>query len=122
MALWYTPRLPAVPIRDVLMAEPGGNPPMEAFFGTDLQVTPEQMLAWVIKCWSLEVIFKEARARLGLNRSNQPIGAVLDLHRSDVHARTAQLRESAVMQRATTPEVGMRGMRTGMAATKSISH
>jgi hypothetical protein len=48
-------------------------------------------------CWSLEVTFEEARARLRLNRSNGPIAAVLDLHDSDVHAKTTQLRESAVM-------------------------
>jgi hypothetical protein len=36
--------LPAVLIRDVLVAEPEGNRRVEAFFCTDLQATPEQIL------------------------------------------------------------------------------
>src|SRR5688500_7125653 len=46
-ALWYTRRLPPVAIRYVLVADPEGKLRMEAFFCTDLQAAPEQILAWV---------------------------------------------------------------------------
>jgi hypothetical protein len=70
-ALWYTPCLPPVAIRDVLVADPEGKLRMEAFFCTDLQATPEQILAWVVMRWSVEVTFEEARAHLGLETQRQ---------------------------------------------------
>jgi hypothetical protein len=44
---------------------------MEAFFCTDLQATPEQILAWVVMRWSVEVTFEEARTYLGLETPRQ---------------------------------------------------
>ena len=70
-ALWYTPRLPPVAIRYVLVCDPEGKLRMEAFFCTDLQATPEQILAWVVMRWSVEVTFEEARAHLGLETQRQ---------------------------------------------------
>jgi DDE superfamily endonuclease len=70
-ALWYTPRLPPVAIRYVLVADPEGKLRLEAFFCTDLQVAPEQILAWVVMRWSVEVTFEESRAHLGLETQRQ---------------------------------------------------
>ncbi len=70
-ALWYTTGLPPVEIRYVLVADPEGKLRMEAFFCTDLQATPEQILAWVVMRWSVEVTFKEARAHLGVETQRQ---------------------------------------------------
>jgi hypothetical protein len=70
-ALWYTPGLPPVAIRYVLVADPEGKLRMEAFFCTDLQATPEQILAWVVMRWSVEVTFEEARAHLGVETQRQ---------------------------------------------------
>ena len=70
-ALWYTPGLPPVAIRYVLVADPEGKLRMEAFFCSDLQATPEQILAWVVMRWSVEVTFEEARAHLGLETQRQ---------------------------------------------------
>ena len=39
---------------------------MEAFFCPDLQATPAQILSWVVRRWSVEVTFEEARAHLGV--------------------------------------------------------
>jgi hypothetical protein len=64
-ALWYTPRWPPVAIRYVLVAAPEGKLRMEAFFCTDLQASPEQILPWVVLRWSVEVTFEESRAHLG---------------------------------------------------------
>jgi hypothetical protein len=70
-ALWYTPGLSPVEIRYVLVADPEGQLRMEAFFCTDLQATPEQILEWVVMRWSLEVTFEESRAHLGLETQRQ---------------------------------------------------
>jgi hypothetical protein len=70
-ALWYTPRLPPVAIRYVLVADPEGKLRMEAFFCTDLEATPAQILPWVVMRWSVEVTFEEGRAQLGLETQRQ---------------------------------------------------
>jgi hypothetical protein len=70
-ALWYTPRLLPVAIRYVLVADPAGKLRMEAFFCTDLEATPVQILQWVVRRWSVEVTFEEARAQLGLETQRQ---------------------------------------------------
>ena len=70
-ALWYTPRLPPVEVRFVIVCDPAGKLRMEAFFCTDLQATPVQILHWVIMRWSLEVTLEEARGHLGLETQRQ---------------------------------------------------
>jgi hypothetical protein len=70
-ALWYTPRQPPVAVRYVLVADPEGKPRMEAFFCTDVQATPAQILQWVVMRWSVEVTFEESRAHLGLETQRQ---------------------------------------------------
>src|ERR687895_1272728 len=57
-ALWHTPGLPPVDIRFVLVGDPEGKLRMEAFFCTDLQATPMQILTWVVMRWSVEVTFE----------------------------------------------------------------
>ena len=71
IALWYTPRLPPVAIRYVLVADPERKLRMEAFCCTDLEATPEQILQWVVMRWSVEVTFEECRAHLGLETQRQ---------------------------------------------------
>jgi hypothetical protein len=70
-ALWHTPGLLPVEIRFVIVCDPAGKLRMEAFFCTDLQATPVQILAWVVMRWSVEVTFEEARAHLGLETQRQ---------------------------------------------------
>jgi hypothetical protein len=70
-ALWYTPRLPPVAIRYVLVVDPEGKLRMEAFFCTDLEATPVEILQWVVMRWSVEVTFEEGRAHLGLETQRQ---------------------------------------------------
>jgi hypothetical protein len=69
--LWSTPRLPPVEIRDVVVADPEGKLRLEAFFCTDLQATPAQILRWVVMRWAVEVSFEEARAHLGMETQRQ---------------------------------------------------
>ena len=71
LALWYTPGHDPLPLRWVLVRDPAGKMLPAAFFATDLQATPEQILAWVIMRWGIEVTFEEARAHLGLETQRQ---------------------------------------------------
>jgi hypothetical protein len=68
---WYTPRLPPVAIRDVVVADPEGKLRLEAFFCTDLQATPAPILRWVVMRWAVEGTFAEARAHLGVQTQRQ---------------------------------------------------
>ena len=70
-ALWYTPRCGPGGDSLCLGARPGGQTADAAFFCTDLQATPEQILEWVVMRWSVEVTFEEARAHLGLETQRQ---------------------------------------------------
>jgi len=70
-ALWHTRGLPPVDIRFVLVGDPEGKLRMEAFFCTDRQATPVQILEWVVMRWSVEVTFEEGRALLGLEPQRQ---------------------------------------------------
>jgi hypothetical protein len=70
-ALWYTPKWPPVAIRYVVVADPEGKLRMEAFFCTNLEATPVEILQWVVMRWSVEVTFEEARAHLGLETQRQ---------------------------------------------------
>jgi hypothetical protein len=70
-ALWYRRGLLPVDIRYVLVCDPEEKLRMEAFFCTDLQATPAQILEWVVMRWSVEVTFAEARAHLGVETQRQ---------------------------------------------------
>jgi hypothetical protein len=70
-ALWYTSGWAPVAIRFVLVRDPAGQLADAAFFCTDLQATPTQIIEWVVMRWSVEVTFEEARAHLGLETQRQ---------------------------------------------------
>jgi DDE superfamily endonuclease len=70
-ALWYTPGLPPVALRSVLVADPEGKLRMATCFCTDLEATPVEILPWVVRRWSLEVTFEEAHAPLGVETQRQ---------------------------------------------------
>jgi hypothetical protein len=70
-ALWYTSGCAPVAIRFVLVRDPEGRLADAAFFCTDLQATPSQIIEWVVMRWSVEVTFEEARAHLGLETQRQ---------------------------------------------------
>ncbi|NJN05303.1 MAG: transposase [Rhodobacteraceae bacterium] len=70
-ALWYTSGWAPVAIRFVLVRDPDGRLSDAAFFCTDLQATPTQIIEWVVMRWSVEVTFEEARAHLGLETQRQ---------------------------------------------------
>jgi len=68
--LWYSPGEKPLPIRWVLVIDSETNK-AEAFFSTDFQLTPEQIVGWFVLRWNIEVTFFEMRAQLGMETQRQ---------------------------------------------------
>ena len=74
VSLWYRPGQNPVPIRWVLVRSPEGEEaPIQAgaCFCSDPEVAAEQILAWFVSRWSIEVTFEEVRAQLGFETQRQ---------------------------------------------------
>ncbi|MGJ7915268.1 transposase [Massilia sp. LXY-6] len=69
-AVWFHKALPTIPLRWVLVRDPQHKLTPQAFLCTDETVEPEQILAWFIRRWQIEVTF-EARAHLGMETQRQ---------------------------------------------------
>jgi hypothetical protein len=70
-ALWYHTGLPPVPLRWVLIRDPYGQFTTQALLCTDRDVAPEQIVAWFVRRWQLEVTFEEVRRHLGVETQRQ---------------------------------------------------
>jgi hypothetical protein len=71
-ALWRTPgEHDPLPIRWVLVRDPSRKFKAAAFCCTDLSVEAEQILAWYVMRWNVEVTFEECRAHLGVETQRQ---------------------------------------------------
>jgi hypothetical protein len=70
-ALWYRAGLPPVPIRWVLVRDPKGELDPQAFLATDINASPQDMLAWFVARWQVEVTFEQVRAHLGVETQRQ---------------------------------------------------
>lgn len=68
--LWYSPGEKPLPIKWVLTVDPDTNR-AEAFFSTDLQMLPAQIINWFVLRWNIEVTFEEVRANLGMETQRQ---------------------------------------------------
>jgi hypothetical protein len=60
-----------VPLRWVLIRDPLGLFATQALLCTDPDAAPEQVLAWFVQRWQLEVTFEEARRHLGIETQRQ---------------------------------------------------
>jgi hypothetical protein len=70
-AVWYHTGLPPLPLRWVLIRDPDGRFDTQALLCTDGAVAPEQIVAWFVRRWQLEVTFEEARRQLGVETQRQ---------------------------------------------------
>ncbi len=70
-AVWYHTGLPPVPLRWVLVRDPQGKFATQALLCTDQDAAPEQILAWFVLRWQLEVTLEEARRHLGVESQRQ---------------------------------------------------
>jgi hypothetical protein len=69
--VWYHTGKPPVIIRWVLMRDPKQVFKPQALLSTNVDHTPEQMLPWFVRRWTMEVTFEEARAHLGMETQRQ---------------------------------------------------
>lgn len=70
-AVWYHSGKPPLPLRWVLIRDPRGAFEPQALLCTSLEMTPEQILAWFVQRWQLEVTLEECRAHLGMETQRQ---------------------------------------------------
>ena len=70
-ALWYHAGKVPVELRWVLLRDPPGKFATQALLSTNLDHTPQQVLAWFVRRWTLAVTFEEARAHLGIETQRQ---------------------------------------------------
>lgn len=72
IALWQTPsEKEPLPLRWVLIRDPFGRFKPTALMCTDLSVSPDQIIAWYVMRWNVEVTFEEVRAHLGVETQRQ---------------------------------------------------
>lgn len=71
VCLWHTPGWPPLPIRWVLVVDPEGRLPTQAFFTTDPTMAPGRVVELFVWRWSLEVTFEEVRRHLGVETQRQ---------------------------------------------------
>jgi hypothetical protein len=64
-ALWCSTRLPAVPLRWVLIRDSRGEFETRALSCTAIDADPERIISWLARRWRMETTFQEARQRLG---------------------------------------------------------
>jgi DDE superfamily endonuclease len=70
-AVWRHSGLPVVPIRWVLLRDPGRRFDPQALLCTDLAQEPLQIVRWFAQRWQLEVTFREVRDHLGVETQRQ---------------------------------------------------
>lgn len=69
--LWYHAGFTPVTLRIVLVKTPGGKNEAEAFFSTDVNIEPIQIIRYFVLRWNIEVTFEETRAHLGVETQRQ---------------------------------------------------
>lgn len=69
--MWSISGQPVVPIRWVIVRDPAGHFKTQALLCTDVTARPEQIVAWFIQRWQLEVTHREVREHLGVETQRQ---------------------------------------------------
>ena len=66
-----SPRTPPTPVRRVLERNPDGRREPQAFFCTNTEPDPAEIIALFVRRWQIEVAFTETRAHLGVETPRQ---------------------------------------------------
>lgn len=66
-AVWYSTGLPAVPLRWVLIRDPEEEFEPQALLCTDLSAKPDQIIAYFVRRWRMEVCQSQCTFRHGLS-------------------------------------------------------
>jgi DDE superfamily endonuclease len=70
-AIWYHTALPPVTIRWVLIRDPQDKFAPQALLSTNVAHSPQQIIEWFVRRWTMEVTFEEVRAHLGVETQRQ---------------------------------------------------
>jgi hypothetical protein len=70
-AVWFHSGKPPLPIRWVIVRDPKNIFKTQALLCTDITVSPEQIIAWFVQRWQVEVTFHEVRTHLGVETQRQ---------------------------------------------------
>lgn len=71
VSLWHTPGEKPVLIRWVIVLDPEGKCKTEAFFSTDIMLSPIQIVEYYVLRWNVDVTFQESRRHLGVETQRQ---------------------------------------------------
>lgn len=71
VGLWHTPGEDPVRLRWVLVVDPAGEVPPQAFFATDTDLPPARIVEFFVLRWGVEVTFEEGRRHLGVETQRQ---------------------------------------------------
>jgi DDE superfamily endonuclease len=71
VCLWHTPGENPVRLRWVLVVDPAGETRPQAFFSTDISLTPERIVDVFVLRWNVEVTFEETRRHMGVETQRQ---------------------------------------------------
>lgn len=69
--LWYHAGCAPITLRVVLVKTPDGKNEAEAFFSTNIDLQPAQIIRYFVLRWNIEVTFEETRAHLGVETQRQ---------------------------------------------------
>jgi len=70
-ALWYSTGTAPLPIRWVLTRDPAGKQEPKAYFSTNQAQSAREIVEDFVKRWSIEVMYEESRAHLGIETQRQ---------------------------------------------------
>jgi len=70
-AIWFHSGKPPLPIRWVIVRDPKNVFKTQALLCTDINVSAEQIIAWFVRRWQVEVTFHEVRTHLGVETQRQ---------------------------------------------------
>jgi hypothetical protein len=70
-AVWFHSGKPPLPIRWIIVRDPKKIFKTQALLCTDVTVSPEQIIAWFVRRWQVEVTFHEVRTHLGVETQRQ---------------------------------------------------
>ena len=70
-AVWFHSGKPPLPIRWVIVRDPKNIFKTRALLCTDINLSTQQIIAWFVRRWQVEVTFHEVRTHLGVETQRQ---------------------------------------------------
>ena len=77
-AVWYHSGKPVVPLRWVLVRDPGGRLDPAALLSTNVELSAVEIITYFVQRWTIEVTFEEVRRHLGVETQRQWSDAAIE--------------------------------------------